>query len=243
MSLILDALKKAEQDRQVGQAPSMDEMLVRAKPAVPRRRGQQDAVMLVTVAIVALLFVVAGLVSWFWPKPETAAGSTVSIAAQPTAAEPAPTLRIDPERLEAPIGDTAASEAETMDELDGEAPTAKLPPSQPAPPARTAAPAPTAPSMVIGSVEPAPVAAPPPAAEPDIRALKEMPPAFRGEFPKLTVDVHVYDANPLRRFVLINGKKYRETDTLVDGPRIIEIGPNGVVVEHRGSKVLVELPR
>jgi general secretion pathway protein B len=70
-----------------------------------------------------------------------------------------------------------------------------------------------------------------------------MPPAFRSEFPRLTVDVHVFDSNPLRRFVMLNGKKYRETDTTLDGPRIIEITPEGVVLEHRGSQVLVELPR
>ncbi len=70
-----------------------------------------------------------------------------------------------------------------------------------------------------------------------------MPASFRSEFPKLVVDVHVYDDNPLRRFVLVNGKKYRETDTLLDGPRIVEITPNGLIVEQRGSQVLLELPR
>lgn len=260
MSLILDALKKAEQDRHAGQAPVIDEMLVRRAPVARRRESDAQQIVLMAGAIAALLFAIAGVTYWLWPSstPAIAPVTEAPPAAAPAAAAAnnEPALRIDPERLEAPVadvpeepvqgGDTGAATAMTMDELDGELPPGRpgrqaaaepvpQPESEQTPAPEVAAPAP-APVIVA-----APAAAPPPV-EASVRPLKEMPPAFRSEFPRLVLDVHVYNDNPLRRFVLINGKKYRETDTLLDGPRVVEITPDGVIVEHRGSRVLVQLP-
>lgn len=259
MSLILDALKKAEQDRNAGQAPALDELLVRPTTVRPGRRVRNDQrdVLLMAAVIAALLFAAAGLIYWLWPSnaappPEAATAAAPAAETAPPAAEPAPALRVDPERLAPPVGDapeerldlgdTGASEAATLDELDGEAaaPVAKnVPPliARPEPSAPVATPSAPGPA----TAGPPPAEKPPP--EPSVRPLKEMPPGFRSEFPPLSLDVHVYDGNPLRRFALINGKKYRETDTLVEGPRVLEITPFGVIVEHRGSRVLLELPR
>lgn len=282
MSLILEALKKAERDRQAGQAPAMDEVLVRPTAQRPVRRNTQPETATIVLLSGLVLTLLAGLAYWLWP-----ASTAVPVAATPAqselladseqASEPAATLRIDPERLEAAIADTpetavdladtGATEASTMDELDGEEPLAAAPPAKPAArptaPAKPAAatkPAPAAAAPITAvpievaaepstpqppvTAEPEPIPPPPapPPAEPSVRLLKEMPTSFRSEFPKLTVDVHAYDNNPLRRFVLINGKKYRETDTLIDGPRLVEITRDGVIVEQRGSKVMLELP-
>lgn len=268
MSLILDALKKAEQDRHAGQAPVLDDMLVRRAPVARRRESDAQQIVLMACAIAALLFAAAGIAYWLWPSSSPAAAPATAAAAPspPVAANNEPALRVDPERLVEPVtdvpeeplpgGDTEAALAMTMDELDGEPPAGKparetavtealaetpaapaLAP--PAPAAAAAAPPPETPAAAPVAVVAAP---PPPPAETAVRPLKEMPPAFRSEFPRLVLDVHVYNDNPLRRFVLINGKKYRETDTLLDGPRVVEITPAGVIVEHRGSRVLVQLP-
>ncbi len=255
MSLILDALKKAEQDRHAGQPPVLDEMLIqRRAPSRQRQRPQQDVLVLAAI-IASVLFALSGLVYWLWPSAQPAASQAVTAPAAPTAvasdeAPPAAPLRVDPERLESPLtetpdealalAETEASEASTLDELDGESPRTSAP-SAAAPPPAAASP----PVEVAASPEPAPATPPPPPVveAPAVRPLKDMPPAFRSDFPKLVVDVHVYDDNPLRRFALINGKKYRESDTLLDGPRLLEITGRGLIVEHRGSKVLIELPR
>ncbi len=250
MSLILDALKKAEQDRHVGQPPVLDEMLVRRDPAPSRRRDRQQDVALLAAVGAALLFAAAGAVYWLWPAraPEPAVAATPAAATADSELS-APALRVDPERLQAPVtdlpeaaidlSDTGAAEAMTMDDLEGEAPPPQA--SRPAPAAASPSPAATGEAPPVA---PPPATAPPaPPVEASVRALKDMPPAFRSEFPRLGLDIHVYDDNPLRRFVLINGKKYRESDTLLDGPRVVEITPEGVIVEQRGSKVLLELPR
>lgn len=246
MSLILDALKKAEQDRHAGQAPVLDAMLIRPSRVAARRpRHQQQDLLLVAGITAAVLFAAAGIVYWLWPSatlvpvaqitPPAVVDSAPEQASEPSTAVPA--LRVDPERLQAPLvdvpdeqldlADTGASEATTMDDLEGDATLPK----------------PRKPQLSDVPAEPSPQPVPPvEPVTPSARPLKQMPPSFRSEFPKLVVEVHVYDDNPLRRFILVNGKKYRETDTLLEGPRVVEITPDGVIVEHRGSQVLLELP-
>jgi len=75
------------------------------------------------------------------------------------------------------------------------------------------------------------------------RRLKEMPAPYRAEFPTLSVDVHVYNADPQRRFALINGKRYREGDMLAEGPRIAEIVSDGLVVDWHNERVIYTLNR
>jgi general secretion pathway protein B len=61
--------------------------------------------------------------------------------------------------------------------------------------------------------------------------------------PELRLDLHAYDANPQKRFVLINTKKEREGDMLPDGTtRVDTITQDGVVLDHEGTKFLLPRP-
>lgn len=61
--------------------------------------------------------------------------------------------------------------------------------------------------------------------------------------PELRLDLHAYDNNPQKRFVLINMKKEREGDMLPDGTtRVDTITPDGVVLDHEGTKFLLPRP-
>ncbi|ROH87806.1 hypothetical protein ED208_13920 [Stagnimonas aquatica] len=254
MSFILDALQKSERERHAGQAPAIDEALSRPPPDPRRARGRSEAALMIRTALaVVAVFLVAGLTWWLLgtsrhkpvPVPATADAAPAAAAAAQPADSPAellaeaPTaLRIDPERLAVPVDAEVGPDAATLDEVLDDSPetaTDSVPPPA------------TERAEVSPAVAAAPVVAtptPPPAVRaPEPMPLKDMPPSFRSEFPALSVQVHVYDANPLRRFVLINGKKYRETDTLVEGPKVVEIVPEGVVLEHRGTRVLQEMPR
>jgi len=68
--------------------------------------------------------------------------------------------------------------------------------------------------------------------------LREMPENYRANFPSFAVDVHAYNSNPQRRFVLIGGKRYHEGDTMAEGPRIVGIVPEGMVLDWQGQQVL-----
>jgi len=61
--------------------------------------------------------------------------------------------------------------------------------------------------------------------------------------PELRLDLHAYDTNPQKRFVLINMKREREGDMLPDGTTRVEtITPDGVVLDHQGTKFLLPRP-
>lgn len=57
----------------------------------------------------------------------------------------------------------------------------------------------------------------------------------------LHVDIHVYSDVAADRFVFINMNKYREGQQLVDGPRVIAITPDGVILQQDTHRFL--LPR
>ena len=59
--------------------------------------------------------------------------------------------------------------------------------------------------------------------------------------PDLHVDVHVYSDTPSERFVYINMNKYRERQTIDEGPVIQEITRDGVILNYLGTAFI--LPR
>lgn len=61
------------------------------------------------------------------------------------------------------------------------------------------------------------------------------------ELTDLHLDIHVYSDDPDERFVFINMVKHREQSRLEEGPQVIEIRPDGVVLKHQGTTFL--LPR
>jgi general secretion pathway protein B len=59
------------------------------------------------------------------------------------------------------------------------------------------------------------------------------------QLPELHLDIHVYSEKPPERFVFINMSKYKEGDTLSEGPAVREIRTDGVVLEQGGTRFLM----
>ncbi len=59
--------------------------------------------------------------------------------------------------------------------------------------------------------------------------------------PDLHLDVHVFATKPADRFVYINMRKYREGDTLEEGPTLERIRRDGVILNFHGLRFV--LPR
>ncbi|HEY2462503.1 MAG TPA: general secretion pathway protein GspB [Steroidobacteraceae bacterium] len=59
--------------------------------------------------------------------------------------------------------------------------------------------------------------------------------------PEMHLDVHVYATKPADRFVYINMRKYREGNTLQEGPVLERIRRDGVVLNYQGVRFI--LPR
>lgn len=125
---------------------------------------------------------------------------------------------------------TAARPAKAAPATAVEAEEPEAPPDQPPVPVEPA----SAPSASVS-----PGASAPPA----VKSLQDMSAAFQATFPRFTLEVHVYDPEPQRRFVLIDGQRYREGDTLAQGPRLLQIVPEGMVLDWRGDQVLYPIGR
>lgn len=89
--------------------------------------------------------------------------------------------------------------------------------------------------------EPEPPAGPAPKA----RKLEGDPTKLRltreqqAELPAYFMTVHVYDKDSAKRFILINGLRYREGDKTREGLTVEQIVPQGVVLGFRGNPFFV----
>lgn len=71
-------------------------------------------------------------------------------------------------------------------------------------------------------------------------SLQELPSNTRSNLKQYEVNVHVYDDDPIRRFVLINMDKYKEGDRIANnGPLVEEITANGVVIDYGNGRALL----
>jgi len=136
---------------------------------------------------------------------------------------------------------------------EGQAQTAIPEPQIPPPAIAAPAPAPSPESQPTAATqqpieaEPAvvetapskPVAPPPKAMA--AKPLNEMPSGFAAHLPSLNIDIHSYDKNPAKRYVLINMEKYHEGDYLAEGPQLIKILPGGVVLDYLGQRFIMPI--
>ena len=60
--------------------------------------------------------------------------------------------------------------------------------------------------------------------------------ASQSGLPDLHLDVHVYSTKPSERFAFINSRKYKEGDTLQEGPHIDRITPDAVELSYHGNR-------
>ncbi|EIT70404.1 MULTISPECIES: general secretion pathway protein GspB [Hydrocarboniphaga] len=276
MSFILDALRKAERDRNLGQAPGLQDVAM--APDDTRRKAESPQPMPRLLVLAGLVLLVClGLYLIFRPQHETRPApplppgkitATVRGPAPPPSGigaetqEPAQT-----EEALAPAIDASANLA-SLDDLTGSNPPSPVatPAAAPEPepqsdfvvhpePPRGAnfrsetpipGPSATAPETPEASMRSSafdqPAAPTSAAAAPaNATALESMPQSYQAAFPTFSVDVHVWDSNPQKRFVLVNGRRYREGDTLTAGPKLVEIAQQGLIVDYNGERVLVSI--
>jgi general secretion pathway protein B len=211
MSFILDALRKSENERQRGAAPSFSQVPI----AAPRRALPAWAI----AGLVLLAALVAALGGAWWQRVR---GPSEPIVAAATPRE----------RVEVPLESPAAEPPRTTS-----APRAAPAPSRPL--ADLAADArPSAPPS--NAERPEPLAA---AAEPSARRELPSAVALAAEgiaLPALQLDLTVYYADrPRDRFVIVNGRRYHEGETLTEGPRVVGIEPTGAILTYAGRDFLL----
>jgi general secretion pathway protein B len=228
MSYILEALKKADHTRTVGEIPGLESAHWGERRS---RRARKYRWLWVVIA----LLVVNGILLAVLLDREAVeeqgvavdgAGDTDThpdaLAVKPV---PRPERKSPGERQVAPRPKVARP--------------LQAPLARPVTPAMTrSAPVPGVPATPSVAVPPAPQ--PVQAAPSGVPGWDDLSLEFRSGFALPRIDVHVYADNPARRFILVDLEKYREGDTLASGAVVEKISPEGVQLYYQGKKFLVE---
>lgn len=231
MSYILDALKRAERER----GSTMADPTGTARGPAPGRLRPLTVALIGATLFLAGVGVAALLLQPARPPPPGAQPRPED-RAPPEAAAPAPT----PSAGAAPLLPEASGLAayESLDDVSPVfqgSPTVAVPA---APSTGTAAPA-ASPAAGAGSAEPARDDAtrslPP--------RLAEMPEDFQSRFGAPLIQVHVFDAEPARRWIMVDNRRHGEGGVLGNGLRIAEIVSDGVIFEFEGRRVYWPLKR
>jgi len=237
MSYILEALRRAEAERQRGAVPGLHAQPASAALADAGLPAQSDLPgrwRRAGLAAAALVAVSASLVWLLKPTPTgppalvaavqaVAPVSPAPASAAPVSALPAPGLPPMVPAIPSPVAQTQAVAPHLL-------PAAVL--AGPAvPPAASMAPA-AAPASAE-ALRPVPDASGPTARLP---TLAELPDALRRELPALALGGAVYAEQAAQRMVIVNGQVFREGDRLNADLQVHEIRLKSVVFSLRGQR-------
>lgn len=235
MSYILEALKKAQAERQLGNAPT-----IHAPPpmyAAPERAagGKRRYLAIglgagVLLAAAALLWLRQGA-----DQPVRLAQAPASVPVPAAAPAPAPAPVAPPVVVAAPPA--APAPAPVVREA---APVAAKPAPAPTPaPTPALAPEkPSAPPAEPARAEPAP-AATPPAGEDNLRSLQQLPDGLRREIPPVTFGGYIYSPTPGESLLLVDKTLRREGDEVAPGLVLERLTPKAAVMNYRGTRYRV----
>ncbi|MES9826219.1 MAG: general secretion pathway protein GspB [Candidatus Thiodiazotropha endolucinida] len=225
MSLILEALKKAERQHKLGEVPKINPDAEQPTSTASHRLGWLMMVMLAMILLGTGIYL--GSSSWWSQQPQQHEQSVSST-------EPVPQRGVQ-ERAPAGLAlpGTGGMVGDSDPAISVNSPQAAI---EPQPVIATS----QAKEIEMPQVmEPDPPQSPPPPRPP--KPLHEMPSGFVANLPSMNIDIHSYDQRPAKRYVLINMEKYREGDYLTEGPRVLEILPQGAVMEHMGERFILPI--
>jgi general secretion pathway protein B len=249
MSFILDALRKSEHARQRQTGPGLAE----APVAPTKQRTNVWATAAIALLVVNLVAVGILLLRRAQKADDTVPPAVPTSPAPVAKAAPGPanpTLVTLPPTVGTPVTQGAAPVRAPIDEPAG--PGGRNPLADEVGDAsdaldtssRSAAAAvPAGPVVYAPIPEASDAPYPPPPERPAVQQAAPqaaMPDAdevaARGGVAALHLDLHVYVAQPQQRFIFVNSRKYKEGDTLAEGPLVEEITPDGAVLNFRGSR-------
>ena len=218
MSYILDALRRADSERERGLVPSIH------SPPAPQvlddPKPQRDHAKPLVWVIVALLLALAGLLAWHFFSGKAPAG---------VVAEPAPVQVVEPvaQEVSPPVA----------------APTPAPLVQRPSPVLRAQVPLGAAPILSVppkpAPATPAKPTKQPPAdleADPRVYTTNDLPPDIQRDLPKLVVGGAMYSETPANRLLIINGQVFHEGDKLAPDLVLQEVKLKSAVFKYKGYR-------
>jgi general secretion pathway protein B len=243
MSYILDALRKAEAERERGTVPGIHTQPsfaeTPAMPAPPRSRlwlavGALGVLLVLVASFAGYLLIGRGPAN---PAETMASAAPANLPAPrpPTTTPPATPATNNPAAPVSPTSPVATAAAPAV------MPTTPTPAPRPAPTARKALPA--APPAVAAAASVAKptrdassAAAPAPKAEERVYAVNELPDDIRRQLPALSVGGSMYSPTPANRLVIVNGQVLHEGERITADLAVQHIGPKSAVLVFKGYR-------
>jgi general secretion pathway protein B len=237
VSIILEALRKSERERQAGQVPGMAQVVLES--GYRRSRG-------LPWILVSLVVINAGGVGYWLYQSHSTQGI-----------DPQPQVALPNSPASAQARDVGVASTIPVPEVTPP-PTAMAPSMTYEPSPRPAYPMPEhlLPPANVGSMredEEDPVDAELEAegeasimdkrqigrTRQGLPRLSELPDAIQQRVPSFKITMFAYSENPQERFIIVNMKKYSAGDVLPGGVLLIEIRAEDLVAEMDGQKFLI----
>lgn len=224
MSYILDALRRADAERERGRVPGLHSQVAPRPPAAMGRsararapRGRPGPWVIGAVVLLAAM----GLYAWWvrdaTPEPSPAPARPGAAATAPATPEPAPAPAVpEPSPPQAAAAPAVPIPAEPVRPI-----LAPPPPEPAAPPPAARVPAP---------------AATPPADTATMPRLADLSPEARAQIPPIQVSGSTYSDNAALRMLIVNGKVVQEGQDIAPGLRLESIAPRSAVISHGGQR-------
>lgn len=213
MSYILDALKKAERERQKGNIPGVlttHDVVLKETPSYP----------ILPYLFIALLLI-SGIFLFFLTF-HSKKNSTIPIFKNPETIMKSNSAEVIENNKKSNI--TITSSVKTPDKTSKDsAPelTKNLPSIQIEPPVINNKPESRSETEIKSIVDK------------KIYQLYELPSSFQQKLPPFSISVHIYSEEPASRFIKINGVSLREGQDLTHGLRVHEITKDGVIFHYQ----------
>ena len=237
MSYILDALRRAEAERERGAVPGLQsqQQQIETEDDAPTRSRT------LVWAIIGLAFALIATLAWTLlggstPARQIAEGPVTAAPAAAPVATAAPVAQSLAEIAAAPPSATVATQTATP------SPTIPQPvqmpmATQPAPRPVAFAPTRVAPQVALATPRvdvPKPATAA--ASEPRIYAQSELPADIQRELPRVAINGSSYSGDAASRMVMINGQVFHEGDQLSAGLVLDKIRRRSAVLAYKGLR-------
>jgi general secretion pathway protein B len=259
MSYILEALRRAQTERERGQIPGLHAQAARPEPspAAAASTLPSSAIGPWMLMAVLLVLLVAGGLWWSLDRPQAPSavdGAVDGAVGQPTASTSVPVVPARPAPVDASAAaalsqHSAGGVGNALSAAPGDQPlplVVSAPPDRkanPPPPTSEPASAPAGPAPATGGAAPVVTAqhdnmpTPPSAVLP----LAQLGTEQRHGLPALSIGGSVWSDSPASRFVLINGSVVHEGELAAPGVVVERIGPKSAVVRWNSLRIELAL--
>lgn len=230
MSYILDALKRADAERERGAVPGLHSQTAAPMASTPKSPSSGRWPLLAAVGLCALVLLAAAL--WWFSRADTPlparvlAPATAPVVPQTPTPAPIPAPRPDAP-AEAPVTPTPATPA---------TPAAVPPLLRPEPPVAamtTTQNTPSGATATVSHAQPAPTTSRnTEASDAGVRRFADLSPEQRAQLPQLSVSGASYSANPAHRMLIVNGAVAQEGQEVAPGLVLERIGLHQAVLRQ-----------